>query len=63
MSTPFGMTREESKRFFFEKKKQKTFVGLAMGRETRRAKEFKSFLLLFSKKEGLPSLPTPPKQG
>jgi tRNA(His) 5'-end guanylyltransferase len=49
-----GRLREASKRFFFEKKNQKTFTTLGL-RSTRHlvAKTDKSFLLLFFKKEAL----------
>jgi len=46
-----------SKKFFFEKKNQKTFVnwGLCPWRRQRRAKRSKSFFAsFFSKKEVLP---------
>jgi peptide/nickel transport system permease protein len=47
----------EVKRFFFEKKKQKTFpIG---ARTNRLGSKGKSFLLLFFKKEALPSFPWP----
>jgi hypothetical protein len=41
--------------FFFEKKNQKTFTPLR-ALPASRAPTVKSFLLLFFKKEGLPSL-------
>jgi hypothetical protein len=44
------------KQFFFEKKNQKTFAKLGFGLSGQaEAKMMKSFLLLFFKKEGLPS--------
>jgi hypothetical protein len=43
------------KAFFFEKKKQKTFPGLGCATGDRLGSKGKSFLLLFFKKEGLPS--------
>jgi uroporphyrinogen-III synthase len=47
---------KEGKRFFFEKKKQKTFVRWLSGAPAvvRTQKTDKSFLLLFFKKEVLP---------
>jgi hypothetical protein len=45
------------KDFFFEKKKQKTFAPLEPRRSNRRVPIFKSFLVLFFKKELLPSSP------
>jgi hypothetical protein len=44
---------EERKRFFFEKKKQKTFVYWGLWRGGANARRSKSFLLLFLKKEAL----------
>ncbi len=44
-----------SKAFFFEKKKQKTFVWLTRTFPQTRDSGVKSFLLLFFKKEGLAS--------
>jgi len=46
-----------SKQFFFEKKNQKTFARLASAYPERLGPGFKSFLLLFFKKEVLSSLP------
>jgi hypothetical protein len=48
-----GGVKEESKRFFFEKKKQKTFANWATGADNNTDRS-KSFLVLFSKKEPLP---------
>jgi hypothetical protein len=49
--------------FFFEKKNQKTFAPLRV-LPARRGKTVKSFLLLFFKKEGLPSCDyQPPRFG
>jgi hypothetical protein len=45
----------QSKDFFFEKKKQKTFAHLASAFPGRLGPGFKSFLVLFFKKEPLPS--------
>jgi hypothetical protein len=42
------------KDFFFEKKKQKTFANLAAAFPERLGPGFKSFLVLFFKKELLP---------
>jgi hypothetical protein len=53
----------ESKNFFFEKKKQKTFANLASAFPERLGPRFKSFLVLFSKKELLPSSTRPPLPG
>jgi hypothetical protein len=47
---------ESSKMFFFEKKNQKTFTPLR-ALPARHAPKGKSFLLLFFKKEDLPSRP------
>jgi len=44
-----------SKKFFFEKKNQKTFANLASASPERLGPGFKSFLLLFFKKEVLSS--------
>jgi hypothetical protein len=44
----------KQKRFFFEKKKQKTFLYLDMGGFTCSDQIKTSFLLLFFKKEALP---------
>jgi hypothetical protein len=49
---------EESKAFFFEKKKQKTFTHFMFGApDTLRAQMDKSFLVLFFKKEPLACFP------
>jgi hypothetical protein len=45
--------RRASKRFFFEKKKQKTFANLGHWRFQQHGPKTKSFLLLFFKKEAL----------
>jgi len=45
---------ENKKAFFFEKKKQKTFVLLSRTYPPARAPRSKSFLVLFFKKELLP---------
>jgi hypothetical protein len=45
----------ERKRFFFEKKNQKTFANLASVYPEEPQPTIKSFLLLFFKKEGLAS--------
>jgi hypothetical protein len=64
----FVPLEEERKQFFFEKKNQKTFITcgrtkLASG-DRRLGETIKSFLVLFFKKELLPSCltttPTPP---
>jgi len=56
MEIPQTAVLEEGKRFFFEKKNQKTFTNLAsLYPERPKPKIAKSFLLLFFKKEGLPS--------
>jgi hypothetical protein len=47
---------KDRKKFFFEKKNQKTFFPLRT-LPARYAPKSKSFLLLSFKKEGLPSLP------
>jgi hypothetical protein len=44
---PPDAAQEDSKRFFFEKKKQKTFAKLARGVSTAGTKLLKFFLLLF----------------
>jgi hypothetical protein len=44
---------EVSKRFFFEKKKQKTSINWGRARVGANARRTKSFLLLFFKKEAL----------
>jgi hypothetical protein len=49
------VNKEESKDFFFEKKKQKTFVNLGHEWFHERGLKAKSFLLLFFKKEVLSS--------
>jgi hypothetical protein len=60
-----GEVKRKEKMFFFEKKNQKTFPGRfarMCPRPSARSKPrsaFKSFLLLFFKKEALPSLPIP----
>jgi len=41
---------------FVNKKKQKNFINLPSGRQSRHVLMFRSFLLLFFKKEDLPSL-------
>jgi hypothetical protein len=55
--------KEERKRFFFEKKKQKTFANWGPWQARANARRTKSFLLLFFKKEALssflPFLPRP----
>jgi hypothetical protein len=43
------------KRFFFEKKNQKTFIRLLRAAGDRLGSKGKSFLVLFFKKERLPS--------
>jgi hypothetical protein len=48
-----GGVEEGSKRFFFEKKKQKTFVYWGLWRGVASARRSKSFLVLFFKKEPL----------
>jgi hypothetical protein len=50
---------EEARPSFFEKKKQKTSTYCVRFRGVR-GSTGKSFLLLFFKKEGLPSWPPPP---
>jgi hypothetical protein len=45
---------DERKRFFFEKKNQKTSMTLVPGGATRMAQTQKSFCALFSKKRRLP---------
>jgi hypothetical protein len=52
--------REQKKKFFFEKKNQKTF-GFYGARLDQRATALKSFLLLFFKKEALAFLATIPR--
>jgi hypothetical protein len=47
------MLRKASKHFFFEKKKQKTFIRLSLATGRRLTPTGKSFLLLFFKKEAL----------
>jgi hypothetical protein len=47
----------ERKRFFFEKKKQKTFVNLDRAGFATWGPAIKNFLLLFYKKEALTYLP------
>jgi hypothetical protein len=47
--------RLESKQFFFEKKKQKTFAPWSRAGPTGALQTIKSFLLLFFKKEILPN--------
>jgi hypothetical protein len=47
---------KQSKKFFFEKKNQKTFIRWALVYPERSAHVFESLLLLFFRKEGLPSL-------
>jgi hypothetical protein len=44
-----------SKKFFFEKKNQKTFTGAVADSQDLHPSGNKSFLPLFFKKEGLPS--------
>jgi hypothetical protein len=61
---PANPREEERKGFFFEKKKQKTFAlhtGFCncVGSAPASANAHKSFLLLFFKKEALPSLLLP----
>ncbi|OYW00554.1 MAG: hypothetical protein B7Z58_14985 [Acidiphilium sp. 37-64-53] len=52
-----GRRRREGKRFFFEKKKQKTFLNWASGAATARDARVDVFLLLFfQKKKCLSSL-------
>jgi hypothetical protein len=50
-----GLSTEGRKAFFFEKKKQKTFLSLVPAFQNLRGTIDRSFLLLFFKKEGLPS--------
>jgi hypothetical protein len=50
-------SHEERKDFFFEKKKQKTFGHLASALPERLGPGFKSFLVLFFKKELLSFFP------
>jgi hypothetical protein len=50
--------RKASKNFFFEKKKQKTFIPAGCGAAVANARKSKSFLLLFFKKEALSSRAT-----
>jgi hypothetical protein len=45
----------EASMFFFEKKHQKTFATWPRSIREHRSQIIKSFLLLFFKKEGLPS--------
>jgi hypothetical protein len=54
---PVGDFLEGRKRFFFEKKKQKTFANWAPGFETSTVQISGSFLVLFFKKELLACLP------
>jgi len=49
------LSQAEEKTFFFEKKNQKTFTNLASNSPDRHSPGFKSFLLLFFKKEVLAS--------
>jgi hypothetical protein len=49
-----GPAEEKGKRFFFEKKKQKTFMMLWLAVSAERVLRPKSFLVLFFKKEPLP---------
>jgi hypothetical protein len=51
--------KEARKPFFFEKKKQKTFIPSDPTNSTSRVPTNKSSLLLSFKKEGLPSLLSP----
>jgi hypothetical protein len=44
---------EEGKWFFFEKKNQKTFIGLSLSFPERLVQVFESLLLLFFRKEVL----------
>jgi hypothetical protein len=48
-----GSEKEEGKRFFFEKKKQKTFVNLGWCGETSTAPVYRSFLRRFFTKKRL----------
>jgi hypothetical protein len=64
MKTPGG--RRESKRFFFEKKKQKTFMSLGLGRQNPRGPDSQKFFaaLFFKKARTFSSafrLPRPPR--
>jgi hypothetical protein len=56
-ATPGLAKASGRKRFFFEKKNQKTFANLVSAFPERLARICKSFLLLFFKKEVLPFLP------
>jgi hypothetical protein len=47
---------KESKNFFFEKKKQKTFAPGGVGDAVAKTRRTKSFLVLFFKKEPLACL-------
>jgi hypothetical protein len=49
--------RRIRKAFFFEKKKQKTFIRLALASQERLGPDSQKFLVLFFKKELLPSFP------